>query len=318
MWSELPACSEKTSPVQAPLSARDVPTFKTREWTPLALHLKTDQMNEAPGQRGFQVGGCTGDLFESAAPFYAKYRRPYPEPVVSYLVRRFGLNGRGRLLDVGCGTGQVFQVMSRYFEEVIAIDADREMVSYAENTAMNHGLERVTVRQMCAEEIDARLGMFRMVIFGASFHWMDRVRIGELIYDRLEPGGQLVVLSPGDIQSGTTDWESEIRSILEEWLGPERRAGQGVYRAGERHGETIRRTRFREVEEADINVLQRWSIDEVVGYLFSTSYASPAVLGDKAEAVEHAVRERLLELRPDGCFEKTVEYTAICATRPKR
>jgi hypothetical protein len=144
---------------------------------------------------------------------------------------------------------------------------------------------------------------------------MDRQCVGNLVYDRLDPGGHLVVLSPGGIHSGTTDWETEIRVVLEEWLGPERRAGQGVYRAGERHGDALRKTRFREVEETDIYVQEQWSIDQIVGYLFSTSYASQAVLGNKAESFERSVRERLLRLRPDGCFEKKAEYTAICATR---
>ncbi|MHA3773780.1 class I SAM-dependent methyltransferase [Verrucomicrobiota bacterium sgz303538] len=273
-------------------------------------------MKEAPRPQGFQEGGGDGDLFESAAPFYARYRRPYPEPVVAYLVERYGLDGRGRLLDAGCGTGQVFQVTAKYFEETIAIDADKEMLRYAEKTAMKHALDRVKLQPMRGEEINESLGTFRMAIFGASFHWMDRIRVAELVYDRLEPGGQLVVLSPGGIHAGTTGWETEIREILEKRLGPERRAGQGIYRAGERHGEAIRRTRFREVEETEINLLEQWSVDQIVGYLFSTSYASPAVLGNKAEAFEHAVRERLLRLRPDGLFEKVVEYTAICATRP--
>ncbi len=273
-------------------------------------------MSGGSTSRGFQDGGDSDDLFESAAPFYAKYRRPYPEAVVSYLVQRFGLDGRGRLLDVGCGTGQVFQVIGKYFEEVVAIDPDKEMARYAAKTAAACGLNQVTVLPLRGEKIDERLGRFRMAIFGASFHWMDRQCVGNLVYDRLDPGGHLVVLSPGGIDySGTTEWEAEIRVMLEEWLGPERRAGQGVYRAGERHGDALRKTRFREAEETDIYVQEQWSIDQIVGYLFSTSYASQAVLGNKAEGFERSVRERLLRLRPDGCFEKRAEYTAIYATR---
>jgi SAM-dependent methyltransferase len=272
-------------------------------------------MKKKPDFTGFQVGGESEDLFESAAPYYATYRRTYPDAVVSFLVENFRLDGRGRLLDVGCGTGQVFQVMGKYFEEVTAIDPNQEMGRYAEKTAAQRGLNNVTILLMRGEEIDARLGNFRMAIFGASFHWMDRVRVGELVYDRLEPGGHLVVLSSGGIHSGSTEWEAETRAVLQEWLGNDRRAGRGVYRVGERHGEAIRRTRFADVVETDIYVLEQWSIDQIVGYLLSTSYASRAVLGEKAEAFECAVRERLLQLRPEGRFEKIVEYTAICATR---
>jgi 2-polyprenyl-3-methyl-5-hydroxy-6-metoxy-1,4-benzoquinol methylase len=84
-------------------------------------------MNEHLNSRGFQIGGSSDDLFESAARYYAEYRRPYPAVVVNHLVSEFGLDGSGRLLDVGCGTGQVFQVLGRSFAEITAIDPNKEM-----------------------------------------------------------------------------------------------------------------------------------------------------------------------------------------------
>src|SRR5688500_208555 len=132
---------------------------------------------------GFQVGGERADLFRSTADDYARYRRPYPRAVVDYLITRCRLSGCGRLLDAGCGTGQVFQVIAQYFGEVVAIDSDLEMVAYARKTAGALGLMNVVVRQLDAEEFEADSGSLRMAIFGASFHWMDRPRVGEKIYD---------------------------------------------------------------------------------------------------------------------------------------
>ena len=51
---------------------------------------------------------------------------------------------------------------------------------------------------------------------------------------------------------------------------------------------------------------EKRSIDEIVGHLYSTSYASRAVLGDRVQAFERDVRERLTRLAPDGRFEKSV------------
>lgn len=177
---------------------------------------------------GFQHGGSVDDLFDGAAPYYARYRRPYPAPVVSHLVDTCGLDGTGRLLDVGCGTGQAFQVLGRYFQEVVAIDVNAEMLRYAEVAARTCGLRCFRTLEMRGEDIDANLGSFRTVVFGASFHWMDRSRVADLVYERLEPGGTLVVLSPSGFHNGSTNWEQEIQRLIREYLGPDRRAGQGT------------------------------------------------------------------------------------------
>lgn len=49
----------------------------------------------------------TEGLFEGTAWHYARYRPGYPEVFFDDLIRRFGLDGTGRLLDLGCGTGQL-------------------------------------------------------------------------------------------------------------------------------------------------------------------------------------------------------------------
>jgi trans-aconitate methyltransferase len=272
-------------------------------------------MPETDAHQGFKVGGRTGDLYAGAAASYAAYRRVYPPAVVDVLVEQCGLDRRGRLLDAGCGTGQVFQVMAPYFETVLAIDPDPGMVAHARRAVADLGLGNVDVRQMRAEDIPADVAPLRAVIFGASFHWTDRPRVGDMVYDMLEPGGCLAVLSPADIHKGTTDWEVAIRDALARHLGAERRAGGGVYRAGELHQEALGRTRFRTIETVDIPVREQWSVEQILGYLASTSYASNAVLGDRAAAFESDLRRSLEALASRGPLDKVVDHTVIIARR---
>ena len=45
--------------------------------------------------------------FAGTAEHYQHYRVPYPDEVFDWIRREYGLDGRGRLLDAGCGTGYV-------------------------------------------------------------------------------------------------------------------------------------------------------------------------------------------------------------------
>ena len=267
-------------------------------------------------KQGFREGGRPGDLFAGAARFYARFRRVYPQPVVAYMVEEFGLDGRGRLMDGGCGTGQLFLVLARYFHDVLAFDSDEEMAALARRAAEEHDLSNVTVQTARAEEIGSGLGTFRMASFAASFHWMDRQLVAERVYDLLEPGGHLAVLAPENLHAGNEDWEIFIRELIVKWLGPRRRAGSGIYSPAERHAQPLSRTRFAAtIRTTDIGVEETWSTDEIAGWLRSTSYASQAVLADKAAAFERELRAGLAAIEPSGRFTKTAEHTVISAKR---
>ena len=71
------------------------------------------------------------DTFRSTGWHYARFRRGYPDAVFELLRQKFGLDGTGRLLDLGCGTGQLAMPLAREFEEVVAMDPEPEMLSEA-------------------------------------------------------------------------------------------------------------------------------------------------------------------------------------------
>jgi len=64
------------------------------------------------------------DLYRGTALHYDRFRLPYPEDLIADLVRRTRPAGRGRLLDLACGTGQLAFALSDRFEQVWAVDQE--------------------------------------------------------------------------------------------------------------------------------------------------------------------------------------------------
>ncbi len=90
-----------------------------------------------------------------------------------------------------------------------------------------------------AEELPADLGTFTVATFGQSFHWMDRERVAATVMDMLRPGGVLVHVSNLEIEKRAVDGlpypavpHAAVGELIRDYLGPVRRAGQGVLTQG--------------------------------------------------------------------------------------
>jgi len=257
------------------------------------------------------------NLFAGAAEFYARYRPAYPAWMLDD-VRARTVGARGdRLVDLGCGTGEVTLPLRPYFTDVLAIDADPEMVRVAERKAAAAGATGVDWRVGRAEDL-AWQEPCDLVTAGSSFHWMDRELMSGRIFDALVSGGALALLGGGPaVWSGRSEWHDVAAAVLTDWLGPRRRAGSGVYSVDKVHEDFLGPARFR-IETTEYTLPYRWTPDTITGYLLSTSFAGPQVLGDRQQAVERDLRERLLRLRPDGVFPEDISFFAIVGFKDRR
>lgn len=109
-------------------------------------------------------------LFAGAAEHYLRGRLPYAPGFVETLGAALGLDGRGRLLDVGCGPGHVTLALAPLFTEAIGLDPDDDMLGEAGRQAADRGVTNVRWVRGRAEDLPAGLGEFRVVMFASSFH----------------------------------------------------------------------------------------------------------------------------------------------------
>jgi ubiquinone/menaquinone biosynthesis C-methylase UbiE len=262
-------------------------------------------------------------LFRGSARYYERGRLPYPPGLASAVAAVLGLDGSGRLLDVGCGPGTVALRLAHLFQEVVGLDADAEMLAEAERRAGELRIRNARWVRARAEELPSGLGSFRVAVFAQSFHWMERERVAAAVFAVLEPCGAAVQISD-HAQAGTQPsaplpypsppYEA-IQASVCRYLGPVRRAGQGVLRYGTPAGEdqVFRGAGFEVMETATVRggeALVR-SVDDVVAAWYSTSASAPHLFGDQLSAFDAELRGLLAQESPSGLFSEETRDAEI-------
>ena len=266
---------------------------------------------------GWETWEWDESLFEGAAPYYVQGRLPYSPDLVDAMADALGLDGRGRLLDAGCGPGVVTLRLASHFEEVVGLDPDPGMIVEAKRRAAAAGTTNATWVQERAEALPAGLGRFRVVTFAASFHWMDRPRVAAAVKDMLEPGGAAVQVDgqhrPDELRAASARGElphplvptEEVEELRRRYLGPDRRAGQSIRNtspSGE--DEVFQAAGFhpaRVVSVPDGRAIEHTVDDIVAGYL-SSSGTAPHLFGDRLDQFVAELRQLLEHASPSGRF----------------
>ena len=257
------------------------------------------------------------ELFSGAAEYYAKYRPGYPKAFFDFVRKEFCLNGIGRHLDLGCGTGQIAIPLAKDFEEVIGLDPDSEMLREAKKQARKAEVKNIRWVLGKAEEMSQTLGSFRLVTLGASFHWMDnQASVLRTLYQMTERGGGIVLTH--NPSSGwrkmNEEWKKVRKRVVQKYLGTKRRAGNSFYREKEKRWEDVlNASPFGKHKKWRYAYPLSWTIEEVIGYLYSTSFASRRLFGDKLLVFEKELRSELLRIEPSGVFSEKVTLETLVA-----
>lgn len=258
------------------------------------------------------------NLFDGTAEYYEKYRVGYPPEFFNYIVSKFGLNGRGRLLDLGCGTGQLTVPLARYFAEVVGVDPESDMLEEAKKRAARNGVKNIKFITERAEDISDQLGTFRLTTRGASFHWMQQREVLRKVYQLTEAGGGIVIVSDSTSpwHEGGILWKEVRKRIVQKYLGEKRQAGNAFYQEkGEKFEDLIDTSPFGGHEEWIYEYAYTWTLEAAINVLYSTSFASRRFYGDKLNNFEQELRAALLKLEPSGIFKENIILQVLLSRR---
>lgn len=262
-----------------------------------------------PAPSAFDPGAFAG-----TARYYAAGRPPYSAQLADTMARELSLDGTGQLLDAGCGPGVLVLALARLFGQVTALDPEPGMLQEGQRRCRQAGIAGVQWVQGVAEDIAALgLGPLRAVTFGQSFHRTRRLEVTEAVYDQLEPGGSLVLIShdrDGRPQPPSPGYpeipHAAVRRLILDYLGEGTRRYLASWSDGlpERFEDTLARSRFggsRTIYAPGRPDLIR-NTDTVVAGYFSLSWAAPRWFGSRLADFESDLRRLLREHSPEGLF----------------
>ncbi|RDY72624.1 class I SAM-dependent methyltransferase [Halobacillus trueperi] len=250
------------------------------------------------------------DLFKGSASYYSRYRPMYPASLIRFLVEEFSLNGEQNLLDLGCGTGQLTIRFSDWTNKIVGIDTEPEMINEAKRLHQQVRLGQIQWFNGTLEQYkESHNDRFTLVILAKAFHWMNRSRVLEELYDLIPDGGGVAIIDNYDPDKSLKPWQVKLNELIE-WYGKERRAGKSTYTHPLiSHEEVISNSKF-EVTVHTLPTYQiNWTIESILGNLYSTSYGARRFLGNKVEEFEKEVQEALMNFSTSGEFKETVNVS---------
>lgn len=141
------------------------------------------------------------------------------------VLERLPLNGDETVLDAGCGSGRVTELLVERLPRgrVIAVDASRSMVAVARERLG----ERADVRVMGLQELELEQPL-DAILSTATFHWIpDHELLFSSLHAALRPGGRLVAQCGGEGNVRRTRAAAEAVSerepfepYMRDWPGP--------------------------------------------------------------------------------------------------
>jgi SAM-dependent methyltransferase len=130
-----------------------------------------------------------GKVFDEVAAEYDRARPAYPDQLIDHACQVAAVGSGDRVLEVGCGSGQLTRSLVARGLAVTALEPGRRLISLAERNL--EGPEFVNAR---FEDAPLPGGHFNAVFSASAFHWLDPEVSWQKAARVLAPGGTLALI----------------------------------------------------------------------------------------------------------------------------
>ena len=253
-------------------------------------------------------------IFKSAAAHYLAGRPPYPDALIRRTAQLLELRDSDRLLDLGCGPGQLAIAFAPLVGEVVAMDPEPAMLALAREEAA--ALPNVQVVAGSSTDLGIQLGSFRVALIGRAFHWMDRVETLRRFESLITPDGAVVLFGTVGIAVPIHGWGQAYRDICKRYAAGHDKSGPSRSEDMTAHVPIFLESAFSQVEQISVFWKWRFGPEVLIDQALSMSSTSRARLGDRADEMVAELRASIPTWTEDGTFTEIQASNALIARRP--
>lgn len=172
--------------------------------------------------------------FSKIAEDYDAVRPHYPSELIQTLLRETGISGSARVLEIGCGTGQLTRYLAPYGFQIQAIDIGAALIEIAQKHC--RAFPGVQFVQSAFEDFPIPDERFDLIVSATAFHWLDPSVRFEKSAALLKAGGHLAVINNVSLyQQHKGAIRQQLDEIYERVI-PRKNAAQYVSLASKRGG----------------------------------------------------------------------------------
>jgi SAM-dependent methyltransferase len=256
-------------------------------------------------------------IFDEAALLYDEVRPGYPEELFDDVVSLSGIPSGGKILEIGCGTGQATVPFARRGYRILCVELGENLARVARRNLEAYPRAEVHVGPF--EEWRLQEAAFDLAVSATAFHWLDPDIAYPRVAGALRRTGSLALFWNVHVHTNADGgFFEEVQRIYEretpEIVRPE------DYRGPPHHDEVPSRTP--EIETSglfEVEAARHYRWDETydaAGYLnVLNTYSGHRTLSDDARERLFRGIASLIDQRFDGSIAKGYLTTLYVARR---
>jgi ubiquinone/menaquinone biosynthesis C-methylase UbiE len=169
-----------------------------------------------------------GKVFDEVAAEYDRNRPAYPDELVDRACQVAGIGDGDRVLEIGCGSGQLTRSLVARGLHVTALEPGENLMALARQNLEGAGV--VEFMNTRFEDASCRPEHFRAVFSASALHWVDPEVSWLKIADVLVPGGTLALIQYFGLEEQRSKHDQEAMLAAVRKVAPDIAASWPTYR----------------------------------------------------------------------------------------